>query len=483
MLVGPGLLRPRAIGECEGASRYLVSSNSNDVSGSDMSMVGMGAGWPRLGAIVLAASVAMPGAASAQLFFDWGGSSEQKVNDSGRQLVRINIDAKPGEIIVSFSDRKLYLITAPGQALSYPVAIPREQDRWEGKTTVTQKRENPSWTPTPSMIKENPRLPRWVPGGHPMNPLGNRALYLGSSFYRIHGTDAPWTIGTAVSKGCIRMYNKDALDVYERTKVGAKVLVTWNQYKATPEAEQPQALSGQQTPQTAPQMTSRDESPSQATTSPPRQAASASRPGDRSSDRTAQASSSRATPDTRYNDVFGTSGPNDLPSAAPTEPQAAPAPTRQTRSRDAQQPPREPRRPREATTPPADRPEQQTSRASEPAVVAPAPASSQPAPRSAEPRQQRSAPVETGALPESRQRARSSETRASETRASDTGEAPRAASSRPAPSAPAQPDIATRALEAAERAAAAAERAAAAAERAERAATARAAAAVTGGSD
>ena len=73
------------------------------------------------------------------------------------------------------------------------------------------------------MIAENPRLPRWVPGGHPMNPLGVRALYLGSSAYRIHGTDAPWTIGTAVSKGCIRMYNQDVLDLYPRVSVGAKV--------------------------------------------------------------------------------------------------------------------------------------------------------------------------------------------------------------------------------------------------------------------
>ena len=82
------------------------------------------------------------------------------------------------------------------------------------------------------MIAENPRLPRWVPGGHPMNPLGVRALYLGSSTYRIHGTDAPWTIGTAVSKGCIRMYNQDVLDLYPRVNVGAKVVVTYQRFGA-----------------------------------------------------------------------------------------------------------------------------------------------------------------------------------------------------------------------------------------------------------
>ena len=105
-----------------------------------------------------------------------------------------------GQIIVSFGDRRLYYVNAPGQAISYPIAVPREQSRWEGITSVTQKRVNPSWTPTPTMIAENPRLPRWVPGGHPMNPLGVRALYLGSSTYRIHGTDAPWTIGTRLTR-------------------------------------------------------------------------------------------------------------------------------------------------------------------------------------------------------------------------------------------------------------------------------------------
>jgi hypothetical protein len=172
--------------------------------------------------------------ASAQLFWDWGGGNE--TNGSGREVVKFNPHYGKGQIIVSFSDRRLYFITRPGEAISYPIAAPREQSRWAGVTTVSQKRENPSWTPTPSMIAENPRLPRWVPGGHPMNPLGVRALYLGSSAYRIHGTDAPWTIGTAVSKGCIRMYNKDVLDLYPRVNIGAKVTVTWERFQSTPVA-------------------------------------------------------------------------------------------------------------------------------------------------------------------------------------------------------------------------------------------------------
>jgi lipoprotein-anchoring transpeptidase ErfK/SrfK len=179
-------------------------------------------------AVMGAAALGLPVSAQAQgLIFDWGG---EKTADSGKQRIKFKGPGKAGDIIVSFTDRKLYYITATGEADTYPIAIPREKSRWEGITSVTQKRENPSWTPTSNMLTENPRLPRWVPGGHPMNPLGNRALYLGSSEYRIHGTDAPWTIGTAASKGCVRMFNKDVADLYPRVKVGSKVTVTWQQF-------------------------------------------------------------------------------------------------------------------------------------------------------------------------------------------------------------------------------------------------------------
>lgn len=171
-------------------------------------------------------------AAQAQsLFFDWGG--EQSVGGAGKQTVRFPTSYKPGEIVVSFSDRKLYHVTSAGTASSYPIAIPREDAKWSGVTSVSSKRENPSWTPTPTMIAKNPRLPAWVPGGHPLNPLGNRAMYLGSSAYRIHGTDAPWTIGTSASSGCVRMYNQDVLDLYPRVKVGAKVTVTWQKFSSS----------------------------------------------------------------------------------------------------------------------------------------------------------------------------------------------------------------------------------------------------------
>ena len=180
----------------------------------------------RLAAVALASVVALVGLqgqpASAQISWDWSGGS--------REVVSFSQKYSPGQIIVSFGDRKLYYITQRGQAISYPIAVPREKSRWQGTTTVSVKRKNPSWTPTPRMIAENPRLPRWVPGGHPMNPLGVRALYLGSSMYRIHGTDAPWTIGTAASAGCIRLYNEDVLDLYPRVRVGARVTVTYQRY-------------------------------------------------------------------------------------------------------------------------------------------------------------------------------------------------------------------------------------------------------------
>lgn len=158
----------------------------------------------------------------------WGGSNV--LGGSGRQTVRWTGKQRPGEIVASFGDRRLYHVQAGGVATSYPIAIPREQSRWEGVMTVTQKRVNPSWTPTPTMRAENPRLPSWVPGGHPLNPLGSRGLYLGSSMYRIHGTDAPWTIGQAVSKGCIRMYEEDVKYLYDRVPTGTRVTVTWQRF-------------------------------------------------------------------------------------------------------------------------------------------------------------------------------------------------------------------------------------------------------------
>ncbi len=171
-----------------------------------------------------------PQSASAQGLFDaLFGPGEYS---SGRQLVKFRKNYRPGTIIVSFGDRRLYYVHRRGRAISYPVAIPTGKASWAGRSHISMKKVNPSWTPTAQMRRENPKLPAFVPGGHPRNPLGKRAMYLGKTLYRIHGTDAPWTIGTAVSHGCIRMYNQDVLDLYPRVRIGAPVIVTWKKFRA-----------------------------------------------------------------------------------------------------------------------------------------------------------------------------------------------------------------------------------------------------------
>ena len=161
--------------------------------------------------------------------FSFGGSAS--LYDSG--VVGFPKKYSRGQIIVSFGDRRLYYVTQRGRALSYPIAVPRPQSRWSGVLRVSQKRVNPTWTPTPSMRRENPKLPAFVPGGSKYNPLGTRALYLGSTLYRIHGTDAPWTIGRNVSKGCVRMHNAHVEDLYRRVGVGTRVVATWKRFRTS----------------------------------------------------------------------------------------------------------------------------------------------------------------------------------------------------------------------------------------------------------
>lgn len=174
----------------------------------------------------IAASAAMIAPASAQLF---GGSyGDNSVYDVA--TVAFSKRYKPGDIVVSFGDRRLYHVTASGRATSYPIAVPRPQSRWQGVQRVSMKRENPDWRPTARMRREDPSLPAVVEGGSKYNPLGVRALYLGSTLYRIHGTDAPWTIGKNVSKGCIRMHNEHVVELYEKVRVGARVVATWKKF-------------------------------------------------------------------------------------------------------------------------------------------------------------------------------------------------------------------------------------------------------------
>ena len=141
-----------------------------------------------------------------------------------RGVVPFETKEKPGTVIVFTKERKLYLVLGPGQAMRYGVGVGRDGFTWHGIHTVTNKREWPDWRPPPEMIKRQPYLPRHMKGG-PGNPLGARAMYIGSTIYRIHGTHDPDSVGEANSSGCIRLTNPDVIDLYERVKVGAKVIV------------------------------------------------------------------------------------------------------------------------------------------------------------------------------------------------------------------------------------------------------------------
>jgi lipoprotein-anchoring transpeptidase ErfK/SrfK len=131
---------------------------------------------------------------------------------------------RPGSIVINTAERRLYYVLDNGQAIRYGIGVGRLGFTWAGTTAVSQKREWPDWTPPPQMLKRRPDLPRWMPGG-PNNPLGARAIYLGSTLYRIHGSNEPETIGQAVSSGCFRMVNDDVIDLYSRVKVGTAVHV------------------------------------------------------------------------------------------------------------------------------------------------------------------------------------------------------------------------------------------------------------------
>lgn len=141
-----------------------------------------------------------------------------------RQVVPWNGTQAPGTVVISTSQRRLYYVLGRGQALRYGVGVGRQGFSWSGTKTVSMKREWPDWRPPAQMLKRRPDLPRYMAGGMD-NPLGARAIYLGSSLYRIHGSNEPDTIGAAVSSGCIRMTNRDVMDLYDRVRPGTKVVV------------------------------------------------------------------------------------------------------------------------------------------------------------------------------------------------------------------------------------------------------------------
>lgn len=180
----------------------------------------------------LAMSLAFSQPASAQFWSDpmtpqpmpYLGDSRPQAAPSSRQVVAFPAQYAPGMIVISTRARRLYFVTARGQAIEYPVGVGRPGFEWTGTKSITRKAEWPSWTPPAQMLRRRPDLPRYMSGGI-NNPLGARAMYLGSSLYRIHGSNEPDTIGQAVSSGCIRMTNDDVVDLYQRVRVGTRVTV------------------------------------------------------------------------------------------------------------------------------------------------------------------------------------------------------------------------------------------------------------------
>jgi lipoprotein-anchoring transpeptidase ErfK/SrfK len=141
-----------------------------------------------------------------------------------KQLVDYQGHESAGTIVVDTPNKFLFLVQGGGKAMRYGIGVGRPGFTWSGVKQISAKKEWPAWTPPPEMLARRPDLPRHMEGG-PQNPLGARAMYLGSSLYRIHGSNEPWTIGTNVSSGCIRMRNEDVIDLYGRVNVGARVVV------------------------------------------------------------------------------------------------------------------------------------------------------------------------------------------------------------------------------------------------------------------
>jgi lipoprotein-anchoring transpeptidase ErfK/SrfK len=141
-----------------------------------------------------------------------------------RQVVDYKTAEKPGTLVIDTPNHFLYLVEESGRAMRYGIGVGKPGFTWQGVKTISAKKEWPDWFPPPEMIQRRPDLPRYMAGG-PENPLGARAMYLGSTLYRIHGSNEPWTIGSNVSSGCIRLRNADVIDLYGRVQVGARVVV------------------------------------------------------------------------------------------------------------------------------------------------------------------------------------------------------------------------------------------------------------------
>ena len=144
---------------------------------------------------------------------------------SAREVVAFEGGVQPGTIVIKTAERRLYLVLGNGQAIRYPVAVGRPGKQWQGFAQVNGKHVQPAWTPPAEVRADNPKLPQVIPGGSPGNPMGPRAMTLSGGEYAIHGTNKPSSIGTFASYGCIRMYNHDIVDLFDRVSVGTPVVV------------------------------------------------------------------------------------------------------------------------------------------------------------------------------------------------------------------------------------------------------------------
>ncbi len=175
----------------------------------------MGTGWTRPLAAAAVAACAFAGILTPR-------------DAEAREVVRINVNAEPGTIIIRNSERRLYLVQGNGTAIRYRVAVGRQSEQWEGRTVINGRHVRPAWSPPAVVRRANPRLPDVIPGGAPNNPMGEGALTLAGGEYAIHGTSASMrrSVGTAASFGCFRMLNEDVVDLMNRVGVGAQVMVT-----------------------------------------------------------------------------------------------------------------------------------------------------------------------------------------------------------------------------------------------------------------
>lgn len=179
---------------------------------------------PRAALIGMCALTLMSVPGATETVYNFSSEYAQRATYTGQRTIPFEGQFKPGSIVVRTAYKKLYYVLDGGMAIEYGIGVGREGFTWSGSLNITRKAEWPDWRPPAEMIARQPDLPSFMPGG-PDNPLGARAMYLGDTLYRIHGTAERSTIGTAVSSGCIRMLNEEVIDLYSRVEVGAEVYV------------------------------------------------------------------------------------------------------------------------------------------------------------------------------------------------------------------------------------------------------------------